>query len=357
MKAPSTPGKKPYPFGWPTGKPSREQRQPKKKWKRRKAEAGGLTATASPAHNGRAFDALRAGRGNPILLRRTSANRRALFVCPVLHYGGLGGAGSRLAGSLTPVFHPRSSRRPTAVESGRVGSIHLLRSHPMKTPTQATPEIHPNPAQSPATGANVLTLDAIARLAATDKPKAFEWALLGIQQGNIEFTREVVANAVAFRETLDYARAITADYQETESRAALGKLLEQCGGIVRLLQNDSQSGDFGTPHCDVRAALRGIESLLEFADAEHSRLCARADIDDGRFDRLGCLIEECGGVARVLLDNFLPGEATASPVAKVFSALCALESLLALARENLARVATTPAEGAGRGQAAKEGGL
>lgn len=89
-----------------------------------------LTNTTRPGNTLNAPDASGTGRENPVKLRRTSAKQWALFLCPLLHHGGLGGAGSRLAGSLTPVSHPRSSRHPFAVRSDRDGSIHLLRSHP-----------------------------------------------------------------------------------------------------------------------------------------------------------------------------------------------------------------------------------
>jgi hypothetical protein len=91
----------------------------------------GLTCAEALPHTFAALDASEAGRGNPFELRRTSAHTAGAFFVPAASlYGGWRGAGSRLAGSLVPVFHPRASRHPTAVESGRVGSIPQLRSHP-----------------------------------------------------------------------------------------------------------------------------------------------------------------------------------------------------------------------------------
>ena len=104
-----------------------ERRKPKNgpRW------TGRLTASSAAGHNVNALDALsEAGRQNPRYSGRTSANHRALFVCPVFINGGLGGARFGVAGSLKPVSDPRSSRRPTAVRSGRVGSIHHSGANP-----------------------------------------------------------------------------------------------------------------------------------------------------------------------------------------------------------------------------------
>lgn len=128
----------------PSSKPAREQRPAKRRRKRAGSLVVGavLRKSAAGRYNGNAFDASRAGRGNPMVRRRTSAKTAGAFFVPaVFFYGGWCGAGSRLAGSYDPVFHPRSSRHPTAVESGRVGSNLIRRSHPMKSPTQATTEI------------------------------------------------------------------------------------------------------------------------------------------------------------------------------------------------------------------------
>jgi len=122
-----------YPFTWPATKPSRETRKPKRRWKRKAATTAAcahwiLTVIESCGHTGHAFGASKAGRGNPSEHRRTKRHSRALFLCPVLLNGGWYGAGFGLAGSYVPVFHPRISRRLSAVESGRDGSNHQHRS-------------------------------------------------------------------------------------------------------------------------------------------------------------------------------------------------------------------------------------
>jgi hypothetical protein len=50
------------------------------------------------------------------VVRRTAPSLpvRALFSCPKSIHGGLGEARASVAGHLTPVFHPRSVRRPSA---------------------------------------------------------------------------------------------------------------------------------------------------------------------------------------------------------------------------------------------------
>lgn len=141
MKTLETPAKPVYPFGWPTGKPARERRKPRKKGPR---GIGRLTTPAHRPHNGRAFDASGAGRGNPFTYGAQAPTTGRFFVCPVFINGGLGGARFGVAGSHKAGFPPPLKPSPTAVESGRVGSIHRLWSHPMNIPTPTTGEIRPN---------------------------------------------------------------------------------------------------------------------------------------------------------------------------------------------------------------------
>jgi len=131
----------PYPFGWPTGKPSRTERKPKKKWRRK---SKGLTKLTNRPHNALVLDVSKTGRGNPIQLRRTSAKSGRFFFARNPIMAAWLGHGSSMARTLTRVFHPLPSRHPITVESDRGGSIQSLRSHLMKSPTQATPETRPN---------------------------------------------------------------------------------------------------------------------------------------------------------------------------------------------------------------------
>jgi len=138
--------------------------------------------------------------------------------------------------------------------------------------------------------------------------------------------------------------------------SAIGRLLDQCFGVNRLLQNDTQGVEFNSPHGDVIAALRGVESLLELSNGEYSQLCGELSAaglgrDDENLDRLGLRIDECRALVWLLEYTLLPGEPPKSNMQKILSVLCALESLLTLAKEHLARVVTAPPEGAGRGQA------
>jgi len=191
-----------------------------------------LTNPKAYPHNVPAFDASGAGRDNPIEVRRTKRQSQALFLCLALIYGGWGGAGFGLAGSLLPVCHPRSSRHHYRRDNRRGGSNLQVRSHPMKTPSDTTGEIRPNSAQSstPDTAGKVihfrgrptvsasLTMDEIERLAATDKRSAIQLALLAIRQGDEAFIKEVIAEAVTYREMMEYLRAMR---RETGAEAVL----------------------------------------------------------------------------------------------------------------------------------------
>ena len=256
----------------------------------------------------------------------------------------------------------------------------------MNTPTQATPEIRPNPAQSPATVANALPVDtttpafgaAPAGLCSrfwrvmTDEfaPEIKRGELVQLSTYAEPLPGEVVAIRAENQHGFNLSRftfgsealAVAVAVHIKDRHAALGRRLEQCGGIVRLLQNDTQGLEFNSPCGDVIAALRGVETLLALFDEECLQLrrelkAEGLDAEDESLDRLGLLIDECGGLVWLLEYTLLPSDPPISSMKKILSVLCALESLLTLARENLARVVTVPAEGAGRGQAAKEGGL
>ena len=74
-------------------------------------------------------------------------------------------------------------------------------------------------------------------------------------------------------------------------------------------------------------------------------------VEDKSLDGLGLRIDECRALVWLLEYTLLPGEQPKSNMQKILSVLCALESLLTLAKEHLARVVIVPPEGAGRGQA------
>lgn len=106
----------------------------------------GLTAPMPHRHTGRALDASGAGRGNPRFRKAHSANPAdsgAFFMPEILLWRA--GRGTRKRGRFPyePVFHPRSVRLPTAVESGRDGSKPHRKEFVMssqKTHAQVAPE-------------------------------------------------------------------------------------------------------------------------------------------------------------------------------------------------------------------------
>ncbi len=84
-----------------------------------------LTIQRQRPHNAHAFDASRVGRGNPIDIGAL-APCWAFFYAQKPSMAAWAGQGSSLAGSYVPVFHPRSSRHPIAVESDLDGSIQHI---------------------------------------------------------------------------------------------------------------------------------------------------------------------------------------------------------------------------------------
>jgi len=109
--------------------------------------------------------------------------------------------------------------------------------------------------------------------------------------------------------------------------------LEQVAAILRLLIDGTQDGTALPPH--MYAALCGAESLFSLADAQYSRLCDAGG--RGAADSLlqaGCLLDQCRAVGWLLNTSLLSDE---PPACKVFEALCALDSLLKLARSGLSQ--------------------
>ena len=150
----ATSHKQPYPVDWPTGKPSRETRRSKRKWRRKKAR---LTALDSIRQNARVvWCAHQTGRRNPIQsIGAQAPTTGRYFFARCFTMAAWAGQVHAWPGSYCPVFHPHPSRHPSAVESGRVGSTYPNRSHPMNTPSQATPKNRPNfRAKPPATSAD-----------------------------------------------------------------------------------------------------------------------------------------------------------------------------------------------------------
>jgi hypothetical protein len=99
----------------------------------RRGSATRLTEARPAAHPISAVsDASGAGRGNPLSNGAVAPILpvRALFLCPKSVHGGLGEARASVAGSVVPVFHPRSVRRHPAVESSGDGSQPQQRSQP-----------------------------------------------------------------------------------------------------------------------------------------------------------------------------------------------------------------------------------
>jgi len=126
--------------------------------------------------------------------------------------------------------------------------------------------------------------------------------------------------------------------------------LEQVGAILRLLIDGTQDGTELPPH--MYPALCGAESLFSLADVQYSRLCDAGG--RGAADSLlqtGCLLDQCRAVGWLLNTSLSSDE---PPACKVFEALCALDSLLKLARAELSQAWSVLALD-GRGQDGGEG--
>lgn len=109
-------------------KPSRTNRRQKRKWRRKNScltlPRAAFENISVPAHVG-------AGRRNPIIRKAHKRQIRALFVCPEIVYGGLGGAGSRLAGILTSRFStPVQAVTIPASKLAVAAPFIVVRSHP-----------------------------------------------------------------------------------------------------------------------------------------------------------------------------------------------------------------------------------
>jgi hypothetical protein len=141
----TTPAKPTYPFDWPGGKPSRETRRPKRKWRRK---ARGLTPVEAYRRLNVPSPHAAAGRGNPRIRKAhsaTPAGSGAFFMPEIRLWRAGRGTLRRGRCPFEPVFHPRSVRRHPAVESSGDGSNTSIQEPVMpKHPyTQAAPKIRP----------------------------------------------------------------------------------------------------------------------------------------------------------------------------------------------------------------------
>ncbi len=81
-----------------------------------------LTFCRNGVHTVSALDASRAGRENPRFNGAPAPTIGRYFFARCFTMAAWAGQASAWPVSVKPVSHPRSSRRPTAVRSGRVGS-------------------------------------------------------------------------------------------------------------------------------------------------------------------------------------------------------------------------------------------